>query len=81
MPGEGQGRENGLGAGLVLGEGEQIFGGLRSGETADEAMAQPRHPQVGFGISQQGCERDFAPEFCQRDAGLGADAEIALAEL
>ena len=51
FPSKGQGREDGLGSGLGLGEGEQFFGGLGPGETADEAMTQPRQAEVGLGVS------------------------------
>ena len=54
MPEEGQRREDGFGAGLGLGEVEQVLGGARPGETADEAMAQPRQTEVGLGLSQEG---------------------------
>ena len=54
---------------------------MRPGESADDSVTKPRHTEVGLGVAQEGGEKDFASEFGERDAGLGADTEILLGEL
>jgi hypothetical protein len=44
-------------------------------------VTKPRHTEVGLGVAQEGGEKDFASEFGERDASLGADTEILLSEL
>ena len=43
-------------------------------------MTQPRQVEVSLGIVKESLERDFTAEFSERDATLGADAEIFVSE-
>ena len=49
---------------------------MSSGETADEPVTEPRQTEGGLAVLQEVSEGDFAPEFGERDAGLGAQAEV-----
>ena len=54
---------------------------MSAGQSADEAMTQPRQAEIGLGVLQERVERGFASEFGERDTSLGADAEIFVREL
>ena len=81
LPNERQCRESGLGAGFSVSGGEQGFGGLRSGESADQAMTKPRQLEVSICVLKESVERDFSAQLTQGKAGLDAHTEIFMGEL